>query len=109
MPALTEALKDKDAQVRYSAVGALHALDPKGPQAGPAIEGLLAALRDSDARVRALAAGILSTLKPDPKLALPELIAAAKADRRHTGTRIGTCWLVDRPDHGSGVNQSQSK
>src|SRR3954465_13202401 len=35
--ALTEALKDRDAQVRYSAVGALHALDPKGPQAEQAI------------------------------------------------------------------------
>jgi HEAT repeat protein len=78
VPLLTAALKDGDAQVRYSAVGALHALDPKDPQAGPAIEALLPALRDADARVRALAAGILSTLKPDPKQALPELIAAAR-------------------------------
>ena len=80
VPALTDALKDRDAQVRYSAVGALHALDPQGPQAEQAIDGLVGALRDPDARVRALAAGILSTLKPDPKLALPELIAAARPE-----------------------------
>jgi HEAT repeat protein len=85
--ALIQAVEDQDAQVRYSAVGALHVLKPDDPKVEQATAALIHALADSDARVRAMAAGILSSFKPLPREAIPALIAMAKLESPATTPR----------------------
>lgn len=80
IPALIQALGDPDAQVRQTAVGALHALEPGDPMVEQVTGPLIQALGDSDHQVRATAAGMLSKLKPRPKETIPALVAAAKLE-----------------------------
>jgi HEAT repeat protein len=80
IPALIRATADRDAQVRNSAVDALHVVDPNDPSASAATDALITALQDPDPRVRATAAGVLSTIRPAPTSAIPGLVAAATAD-----------------------------
>ena len=61
VPALTEALKDKEDDVRWSAAIGLGYF---GDQARDAVPGLQAALEDRDARVREAAAVALSRIDP---------------------------------------------
>jgi hypothetical protein len=61
VPALTEALKQKDADIRLSAAIGLGSF---GDQARDAIPGLQAAQRDRDARVREAAGVALSRIDP---------------------------------------------
>ena len=65
VPALIEALKDKDGDVRWSAAIGLGTLGDKAKDAIPALE---VALRDRDARVREAAGKALSRI--DPKFAV---------------------------------------
>jgi HEAT repeat protein len=81
IPALIHAAADQDAQVRRSAIDALHVVDADGPFAGEAINVLIAALRDPAPRVRATAAGVLSNFNPAPRAAIPGLAEAAISDR----------------------------
>ena len=92
VPALTQALQDRDPGVRLAVVSALHIVTPDDPQAREAATALIATLRNADPRVRAQAAGILSILKPDPKLALPPLTRAAlpEADGPAAGSTAAT-------------------
>jgi vesicle coat complex subunit len=66
VPALIEALKDRDADVRHSAALGLGSF---GEQARDAIHALQAAQRDPDARVREAAGTALSRI--DPRFAKP--------------------------------------
>jgi hypothetical protein len=61
VPALTEALKDKDGDIRWSAAIGLGYF---GEQAKGAVPALQAAQRDRDARVREAAAVALSRIDP---------------------------------------------
>jgi HEAT repeat protein len=72
VPALIEALKDKDADVRWSAAIGLGYF---GEEAKDAIPALQAALRDRDARVREGASVALSRIDPS----LPKSTAPNKA------------------------------
>jgi HEAT repeat protein len=98
VPALSEALRDRDPDVRLAAVSALHVVPIDDPQAGEAVAGLIGSLRDADPRVRAQAAGILSTLKPNPKLALPALIAAALAENEMSAASSTSGVATTGPD-----------
>jgi HEAT repeat protein len=100
VPALTQALQDKDPGVRLAAVSALHVVTPDDPHAGEAAAALLATLRDADPRVRAQAAGILSALEPDPKLALPQLIRAASPEADETAFGLPPAAPAARPFSG---------
>jgi HEAT repeat protein len=62
VPALTEALKDKEGDIRWSAAIGLGSF---GEQARDAIPALQAAQRDRDARVREAAAVALSRIDPN--------------------------------------------
>jgi HEAT repeat protein len=62
VPALTEALKDKDGDIRWSAAIGLGYF---GDQARDAVPALQAAQRDRDARVREAAGVALSRIDPD--------------------------------------------
>ena len=61
VPALIEALKDKDGEVR---VAALYALSSIGPAARAAVPALIEALKDKDRKVHAAAFNALDSMGP---------------------------------------------
>ena len=68
VPALIEALKDKEGDIRWSAAIGLGSF---GEQAKDAIPALQAAQRDRDARVREAAGVALSRIDPKPEPSAP--------------------------------------
>ncbi len=78
LPALCEALKDRDATVR---LGVVYAFAEIGPKAAPALPQLQTALRqDADKDVRVGAAIALGMFGADGRDALPALQEAARVD-----------------------------
>ena len=77
MPALLEALKDEDEDVRRLAVFALGRISPAPKDAVPA---LIEALKDEDEDVRAGAAYALGKIGPAAKDAVPALKAMMEGD-----------------------------
>ena len=75
VPALIEALRDPDSEVRRGAAGALGQV---GPEAIGAVPALIEALRDPDSEVRRGAAGALGQVGPKPIGAVPALIEALR-------------------------------
>jgi HEAT repeat protein len=78
VPALMQALKDRDAPVREGAAAALRTI---GSQAKSAVPALIELLRDSDANVRRTAAEALGSIDREARQALPALrLALQDAD-----------------------------
>lgn len=75
VPAITKVLKDRDAEVREHAAGALFAV---GPPAQAAVPALIEALADRNARVRREAAWALFAIGPQAKAAAPALREASR-------------------------------
>jgi HEAT repeat protein len=75
VPALTKAVADADAEVRWHAARALGAI---GPGAAPAVAVLSTALADQNPAVRAYAAYALGRIGEASKPAVPQLVAAMK-------------------------------
>src|SRR5262245_16584612 len=76
VPALREALHDKDGRVRVKVAESLWKIEKTPPNVLlPVLEG---ALKDKDAAVRILAPGVLGQLGTKAKTALPTLFAALK-------------------------------
>ena len=75
MPALIEALKDDDNEVRRNAASALGRI---GPAAEAAVPALIEALKDDDNEVRRNAAFALGRIGPAAEAAVPALIEALK-------------------------------
>jgi HEAT repeat protein len=75
IPALIEALSDKDVALRH---GAAKALSFFGPAAAPAVTALTRALDDQDVLVREWAAQSLAEIGPDAKTAVPKLTEKLK-------------------------------
>jgi len=75
VPALVEALKYKNEDVRQLAAEALGKI---GPEAKEAIPALIEALKDKNEQVRQYAAGALYSIGPEAKEAIPALIEALK-------------------------------
>ena len=71
MPALVAALRDANASVREAAAKALGGI---GPDAEPAIPGLVNLIRDYDPFVRGTAAGVLVRMGPAAVPGLAELL-----------------------------------
>lgn len=80
VPALIEALQDKDVRVRVYAADVLGALGSKAQEAVPA---LAKALKDPDQYVRASAAEALHEIGSQAKDAVTELIGALKDEDRY--------------------------
>lgn len=83
VPALTDALKDADPGVRWSAAESLGRIGPASKSAVPA---LAAALEDKD--IRSIAADALAGIGPDAKPAVPGLVKIIRTEKepslRHT-------------------------
>jgi hypothetical protein len=78
VPALIDALKDQDAEVRTKAAYALGEIG-LGHRCGAAgVPALINALKDQDAEVRGCAAEALGTIGEESKAAVPALIDALK-------------------------------
>jgi HEAT repeat protein/beta-lactamase regulating signal transducer with metallopeptidase domain len=95
VPALIQALKDPDVEVRRAAVSSLNNLqDPR------AVPGLVNALKDGDPEVRAGAASALGSLQD--RRAVPGLIAAMKDSNRDVRqfalSALGSMPDADVPD-----------
>jgi HEAT repeat protein len=75
IPALIEALKDKDNQIRISAAWALGSI---GETAKAAIPALIEALKDHNSRFRAIAGEALGAIGGEAKAAIPALMEALK-------------------------------
>jgi HEAT repeat protein len=90
VPVLLELLRSPDAEVRWSAAGALGMI---GPEARAAVPALADATRDGDPTVRYTAADALGKIGPDAREAVPALIALLKTSDRLTAvkalTRLG--------------------
>lgn len=89
VPALIEALKDGDKDVRSFAAEALGGI---GKEAGPAAPALVEALKDKEPGVRGSAAGALFALGPEAKGAVPALIVAFKD--KDPGLRASAAWVL---------------
>ena len=88
VPALAEALKDKDARVRFSTGRALGEI---GPAAKAAVPALIQALKDEDGSVRYQTVLALGKIGPAAKAAVPALKEALE-DRglsRHAAEALG--------------------
>jgi HEAT repeat protein len=75
IPALVQALRDADPQVRSQAALALARM---GPDASPAVPALMEALSDRDENVRRCAARALGQVGPSARAAIPALITALR-------------------------------
>jgi len=75
IPAIIEALKDKDWDVRTSAASALGGI---GPDARAAVPVLIEALKDEHFYVRSSAAHALGGIGPEARAAVPALTMALK-------------------------------
>jgi HEAT repeat protein len=73
MPALIQALRDEDANVRGYAIATLGQIGPGAKEAVPA---LLATLNDKDASVRAWAVGSLAVIGADSDVLVPVLMGS---------------------------------
>ncbi len=90
VPALIEALKDENSEMRRRVAVALGNI---GPDAKAAVPALIEALKDENKNVRDSAAVALGTLGPDAKAAVPVLIEALKDEgmvvRREAAGALG--------------------
>jgi hypothetical protein len=82
VPALSEALKDKDGSVRISAASALHEIDPT--TAKDAVPALIETLKDKDLETRHTAASALGEIGPEAKDAVPALKSLSEKDTEPT-------------------------
>jgi HEAT repeat protein len=97
LPALADALKDKDRNVRLNALLAHRQLGP----ATDAPAAVLEMLQDKDVAIRVNAMTALERLRLDPKTALPVLEeVAAKDDNAFQRARAAElCWRLDPKKH----------
>lgn len=87
LPALTNALADKDSGVRCEAARAFTSAGPIGPLASEAekiVPLLIRSLKDSDANVRSGAAMSLGVIGREPDIVVPALIANLQWDQNHS-------------------------
>ena len=80
VPALIEALKDENRQVRWRAASALGEI---GPEASPAVPSLIDTLQDEDGYVRRIAAYALGKIGSAAVTAVPQLTGALQAQDRN--------------------------
>jgi HEAT repeat protein len=91
VPGLLEMLKDKNPDVRYTAVSHLGKYGSRAKEAVPAI---IDALKDSEANVRIGAVYALANIGPDAEAAIPALKNALK-DKDHK-VRQGAVYALKK-------------
>jgi HEAT repeat protein len=80
VPALIEALKNENKQVRWRAASALGAI---GTEASAAVPALITTLQDEDEYIRRIAAYALGKIGPQASAAVPELLDALQDSDRN--------------------------
>lgn len=88
VPALIDSLGDADSSVRSAAAEALSMMPPEDPQSKRAIPALVSRVQDQDPVVCIHASRALVRLRTDPYVAIPALIAAARADRGEPSSTV---------------------
>jgi len=87
VPVLIAALKDKNPDIRWSAVNALGSI---GAEANDAVPALIAALKDEDSDIRRSVVNALESIGAEAKAVVPALIAALKDKDPHVRTSAAT-------------------